>query len=52
MKNTMQQKAFFKNLAKEKHIVSNSKVIDSQPICTSFVLIDKSDQDIAATILN
>lgn len=32
--------------------VSNSKVIDFQPMCASFALIDKSDQDIAETILN
>lgn len=31
--------------------VSNSKVIDFQPMCASFALIDKSDQDIAETIL-
>lgn len=34
------------------HYVSNSKVIDFQPMCASFALIDKSDQDIAETILN
>lgn len=32
--------------------VSNRKVIDFQPMCASFALIDKSDQDIAKTILN
>lgn len=32
--------------------VSNSKVIDYQPMCASFALIDESDQDITETILN
>ena len=32
--------------------VSNSKVIDFQPMCASFALIDESDQDIVETILN
>lgn len=34
------------------HYVSNRKVIDFQPMCASFALIDESDQDIAKTILN
>lgn len=34
------------------HYVSNRKVIDFQPMCASFALIDESDQDIAKTILD
>ena len=32
--------------------VSNKKVIDFQPMCASFALVDESDQDIEETILN